>query len=419
MNKKKIFLPILLLLLGVGGFAALKATKPEPPLVAPKEPVWRVQSLAANLSTLSPVTNLNGRVESPEHTRAAAPGVGRVLHVHVREGQIVSPGHVLLELDPRDFQPRVDQARAEVDELQAAIASEKLRHQADLEQLAQERKLLEFAAADVARFEQLRLENFYSQSAVDQSRQNLARQQITLRSRELAVADHQARMSQLQARLSKARANLEQAELALQRSRVLASFAGYVAKVEVAVGDQVNSGQSLIALYPAAGLEVRAKLPATLQDAFLASMHRGARPKATAQVAGETLQFTLMRSAGSADARGLDAFFVAEKPSPNLRVGELVNLQVWREPEKNVVAIPYVALFGGRQVYRIEAGRLNAVEVEVLGDAGGDVGDKAGGNAGSSAQRLLVRSPQLKQGDELLATHLPNAISGLKVEVVK
>ena len=415
MNKKKIFLPVLLLVLGVGGFVALKASKPKPPVVAPKEPVWRVQSMAADLTTLSPMTNLNGRVESPEQTRAAAPGVGRVLQVNVREGQVVSPGQVLLELDPRDFQPRVDQARAEVDELQSTISSEKLRHQADLEQLAQERKLLEFAAADVARFEQLRLENFYSQSAVDQSRQNLARQQITLRSRELAVADHQARMSQLQARLSKARANLEQAELALHRSRVLASFAGFVAKVEVAVGDQVNSGQSLITLYPAAGLEVRAKLPATLQDAFLASMHRGARPKATARVAGETLQFTLMRSAGAADARGLDAFFVAQEPSPNLRVGELVSLQVSREPEKNVVAVPYVALFGGRQVYRIEAGRLNAVEVEVLGDAGGDAGDKAG----ASTQRLLVRSPQLKQGDELLATHLPNAISGLKVEVVK
>jgi hypothetical protein len=30
-----------------------------------------------------------------------------------------------------------------------------------------------------------------------------------------------------------------------------------------------------------------------------------------------------------------------------------------------------------------------------------------------------VRSPALKQGDVLLATHLPNAVSGLKVEVVK
>ncbi len=411
MNKKKIFLPVILLALGIGGFIALKSTRPKPPVAPVKEPVWYVQTMTAQLASISPVTALNGRVESPEQTRAAAPGVGRVSQVLAREGQAISPGQLLLQLDPRDFKPKVDQARGEVDELQAAIASEELRHKADLDQLAQERQLLEFAAADVRRFEQLRQENFYSQSAVDQSRQNLARQQITLRSRELAVADHRARMSQLQARLSKARANLEQAELALQRSRVVAAFDGYVAKVEVAEGDQVNSGQSLISLYPAAGLEVRAKLPATQQDAFVSALQRGERPQAKAMVAGELLEFTLVRSGAAADARGLDAFFAARRPGKNLRIGELINLQVARAAIPDVVAVPYTALFGGRQLYRVEAGRLKALEVEVLGDAGGAFGQ--------DAPRLLVRSPALKQGDILLVTHLPNAMSGLKVEIVK
>lgn len=411
MNKKKVFLPILLLALGIAGFAALKATRPKPPVVVPKEPVWRVRTVVVQPATQSPMTALNGRVESPEQTRAAAPGIGRVLRVSAREGQAISPGQRLLELDPRDFQPKVEQARGEVDELEAAIASEELRHKADLDLLVQERKLLDFAAADVDRFEQLRRENFYSQSAVEQSRQNLTRQRITLRGRELAIADHQARMSQLRARLSKARANLDQVQLALQRSRVTAPFVGYVAKVEVAEGDQVNSGQSLLTLYPAAGLEVRAKLPASQQDEFLAAMRRGEQPKATAVVAGETLEFKLARGAGAADARGLDAFFVARRASPHLRVGELVSLQVARAPVADAVAVPYAALFGGKQVYRIEGGRLKALDVAVLGDAGAE--------AGQTGARLLVKSPSLKQGDVLLATHLPNAVSGLKVEVVK
>lgn len=410
MNKKKVLLPVLLLALGVGGFVALKSTRPKPPQAVVKEPVWRVQAMNVQIAALSPMTRLNGRVESPEQTKTAAPGSGRVLRVDVREGQPVALGQRLLELDPRDFQPKVDQARGEVDELQAAIASEQLRHQADLDQLRQERQLLDYAAADVGRFEQLRQENFYSQSAVDQSRQNLARQQITLRSRELSVADHHARLRQLQARLNKASANLEQAELAMQRSRVVAGFAGYVAKVEVAVGDQVNSGQSLLTLYPAAGLEVRAKLPAMQQDEFISALRHGARAQATAVVAGETLQFTLARSAAAADTRGLDAFFVASRATANLRVGELVSLEVVRAPVPDVVAVPYAALFGGRQIYRIVDDRLQALDVTVLGDAGG---------SSESAARLLVKSPALKSGDSLLVTHLPNAVSGLKVEVIK
>jgi HlyD family secretion protein len=76
----------------------------------------------------------------------------------------------------------------------------------------------------------------------------------------------------------------------------------------------------------------------------------------------------------------------------------------------DVIAVPYAALFGGRQLYRIVDGRLQVLDVTVLGDAGG---------AGDAAARLLVKSPALQQGDLLLATHLPNAVSGLKVEVVK
>jgi HlyD family secretion protein len=407
MNKKKVLLPVLLLAIGIGGFAALKASRPKPPVVPPKEPVWRVETVAVALQKASPILTLNGRVESPDQTKAAAPGVGRVLMVKVREGQRVAPGQVLLELDSRDFQPKVEQARGEVLELDAAIKSEELRYKADLDQLEHEKQLLAAAEADVRRFEQLQKENFYSQTAVEQSRSSLARQNISLRTRELAIADHQARLLQLQARLLKAQANLDQAQLAAARSRVTAPFAGYVAKVETAVGDQVNTGQSLISLYPAAGLEVRAKLPATQQDEFLAAMAKGGQSHASARVGGETLAFRLVRSAGAADARGLDGFFALSAPSAALRVGELVTLEVARAPVDGVVAVPYTALYGGSQVYRIEAGRLKALEVDVLGETGGQ------------PNRLLVKSPELKNGDLLMATHLPNAVSGLKVEAVK
>lgn len=407
MNKKKVLLPVLLLAIAIGGFAALKASRPKPPVVPPKEPVWRVETVAVALQKASPILTLNGRVESPDQTKAAAPGVARVLTVKAREGQRVAPGQVLLELDSRDFQPKVEQARGEVLELDAAIKSEELRHKADLDQLEHEKQLLAAAEADVRRFEQLQKENFYSQTAVEQSRSNLARQNISLRTRELAIADHQARLLQLKARLLKAQANLDQAQLAAARSRVTAPFAGYVAKVEAAEGDQVNTGQSLISLYPAAGLEVRAKLPATQQDEFLAAMAKGGQSHASARVGGETLAFRLVRTAGAADARGLDAFFALSAPSATLRVGELVTLEVARALVDGVVAVPYTALYGGSQVYRIEAGRLKALEVEVLGETGGE------------PNRLLVKSPELKNGDLLMATHLPNAVSGLKVEALR
>lgn len=402
MNLKKLLLPVVLLVVGIGGFAALKASKPKPPAAPPKEQVWRVDVVPARLATLSPSLTLNGKVESPAYTKAAAPGVGRVARVLAREGQVVGKGQLLLEMDSRDFAPKVAQARGEVDELVASIRGEELRHAADLDQLAQERRLLEFAAADVARFERLRDENFYSQAAVEQSRTNLARQQISLRSRELAIADHKARLAQLQARLTRAQANLEQAELALVRSRVVAPFAGYVAEVEVAAGDQLNTGQTLLTLYPADGLEIRAKIPATHQAEILDRLQRHQALRATTMAGGQPVELRLARLAGAADTRGLDAFFALDRANPGLRVGSLVTLNLERAPVDNAVALPYTALYNGAQVYRVRQGRLGMVKVQVLGEQGG------GG--------LLVASPELRAGDLIMTTHLPNAVAGLRVE---
>lgn len=404
MNKKKILLPIALLAIGIGGFALLKATRPVLPPVKAEERVWRVETVEVAPQTLSPTLTLAGRVESPQLTKAAAPGLGRVARVLVREGQPIRRGQLLLEMDERDFLPKMEQARGQVAELQAAIRSEELRHAADLDQLAQERRLAEFAAADVARFEQLQKENFYSSAAVDQSRSSLVRQQVTVRSRELAIADHQARLAQLRARLTQASAGLEQAELASARSRVLAPFDGFVAKVEVADGDQVNNGQSLLSLYPAADLEVRAKIPAPQQDEILERLSRGAALRASARVGEGDVLFSLDRLAGTADSRGLDGFFRLGSSGTALRLGSLVTLYLERPPVAGVVPVPYAALYGGGSVYKLEAGRLKLVRVQVLGDRPG------------SPPTLLVASADLKAGDRLLATHLPNAVSGLRVE---
>lgn len=407
MNPKRILLPVVILALGVAGFAALKATRPAPLKVTVAEPVWRVVAEPVKLTRAGALLTLNGRVENPRLTAAAAPAAGRVLRVSAREGERVRAGQVLLTLDPRDFKPRVEQARGQVLELEAALSSERLRHQADLEQLAQEKRLRDLAAADVERFQRLQQENFYSQTAVEQSRSSLVRQDITVRTRELAIADHVARLAQLEARLIQARATREEAELALQRSRVSAPFDGVVSQVAVAEGDQVNGGQALLRLYPFEGLEVRAKLPASVQDEFLDGLRRGEQAAAVLADGKTTLRLT--RVSGAADARGLDAFFSLTSASAgNLpRVGELLSLGVRRAARDGVAVLPYAALYGGDRVYRIVEGRLQAVAVTLLGEAGG------------SPRRVLVQGAALQDGDRVLATHLPNAVSGLKVEVAR
>jgi biotin carboxyl carrier protein len=405
--KRRLLWPLLILAGSIGGFVALKMTRPVQPLVPVSERIWRVDVVTVRHGPAAPMLNLSGRVESPEQTRLAAASSARVLRVKVREGDKVAAGEVLVELDPRDIAPRVAQAQGAVDEIKAAMASEQLRHRADLDQVAAEQRLLQLAREDVARFQRLRREGFYSQAAVDQGSANQARQEMALRSRELAIAEHAARLAQLQARLDRAEADLAQARLAETRSRVVAPFAGVVAKVEVAAGDQVGINQALLSLYPWSALEIRAKIPAPYQDEF---MRLGAA-RGDAVLADVRLPVRLLRLSGAADARGLDAFFAVQQGADRLRVGSLVALDVARATVQDAVLLPYDALYSGRTVYRIRENRLQAVAVTVMGEQPA---------AQAGAQPLLVvRAPELAEGAVVLRTHLPNAVSGLRVEVME
>src|SRR5947207_2048739 len=64
---------------------------------------------------------LPGTVEVQEVRLGSKVG-GRVAAVHVREGQVVEPGTVLVTFDSPELVARRDQARAKLDAAQAALA---------------------------------------------------------------------------------------------------------------------------------------------------------------------------------------------------------------------------------------------------------------------------------------------------------
>ena len=403
---RKLFTAGAILGAGIAVFVALKLSGTAQQPVESRERVWRVDTLIAQPARLSPVLTLYGRVESPELLHAAAPADGRVDSVQVREGQRVEPGQLLLTMDPRDFVPRVQQAQADVDDLQAQLQRERLQHAANQDALAHERKLLELAERALNRARDLRERKLGSDVAEDEARENRRRQLLAVTTRQLDVDEHEARLRQYQARLERAEAMLVQAQLDLERSTVSASFHGFVARVEVAAGDQVKQADTLLTLYPLSALEVRAKLPAPYQQELLEALSTGRTLRATARTGNRDVVLELDRVAGEADASGIDGLFRIQQGAEQLRLGSMVTLWLQRDPQADVVAVPYTALYGNDRMYKLVDGRLQGITVVALGDYTG-TGDQA---------TLLVQSPQLRAGDQLVITHLPNAATGLRVE---
>lgn len=388
-SMKRRLLPLLILLLGVGGFLLLKATRPAPPVVEARERVWRVESQVVTPAEHRPVLVLIGRVEAPDRVRAAAPVSGRLRELLVRDGQRVRAGDLLAQLDPKDLEPRRAQAIAEVEK-------EQLKASHDQQALSQERELLRLAEQALERANRIQEQKLGSASEVDQAREQLARARLAVTLREQAIAEHPARLSALQAKLAEAERDLE-------RGEIRAPFAARIAKVEAAAGDQVQPSQTLLTLYPENGLYLRVKAPLGRSGELRAALAAGLRLPARGTFAGAPVHAELERLSGEADVRGLDALLRLE-PGLDLPLGVLVQVLLELPPVAGTVALPFSALHGGARLFLVEDDRLRELPVERLGEL-----DGAGG-------QVLVRAASLVAGRRVMTTHLPNAVDGLKVE---
>jgi len=143
------------------------------------------------------------------HTVSVAPKVaGHVAVVRVDDNQLVKKGDVLVEIDPRDFQVALAQAKAN-------LAKDKATQiQADLN----EKRAL----------------NLFSQKV------------ISTQERDTNVAAAESSRAAVQA----GEAAVEQAELSLGYTKITAPIDGYVTKDAVATGDYLQVGQTLMALVP-------------------------------------------------------------------------------------------------------------------------------------------------------------------------
>ena len=405
-SKLRIILPFLVLLMSGAIYFSLVNSKTERQRPTLSEKIWQVEVIQAQIQALSPSITLYGRIESPEQLKAAAPGGGIVKDVFVRNGSRVQQGERLVTLDQRDFEAALLQAEADLRDIENQIAELKVKHQTNLLSLETERNLLELAAAEVQRLVQLKQQQLSAETALNAARSELGRQQLAVNSRALEVDTYPSRLQILMARHDRGKAELDQARLAMNRSDLRAPFDAIVSEVAVAAGDRVSLGQLLISLFPVQALEIRAHLPLNYIDSVQRAIANGEALDASVANRNDLGRFPVVRLAGEAEATGIDIYFAIEAIDTQLRPGELLPLNLRLPAERDVYAVPHQAIYGNSRIYLVTDDRLQAIDVTSVGQA-----RDANGNV-----QVLIRSDDIREGDRISITHLPNAMSGLKVK---
>jgi membrane fusion protein (multidrug efflux system) len=219
---------------------------------------------------------------------------GQVIAVHFSDNEKVTMGQLLVEIDPKDFQVSLNQARANLavataqsEAAAADLALARVTTSAGIDQstgavnesqrqIAQAQAQVEAAraeaertAADVKRYADLVKTNDASRQRYDQAVADARSAAARLRAAQVAVAASEAQETQSRARLDDAKggpqrialkqaqvdianaqvdqaeAALHQAELNLAKTRIVAPASGWVTKRAVEPGDFVQAGQAL------------------------------------------------------------------------------------------------------------------------------------------------------------------------------
>ncbi len=286
---------------------------------------------------------------------------GYVTKVNVDDNQYVTAGTVLVEIDPRDYQVAVDQAKAaledarataqasnlnvpitnintssqlssseaDIENAKAGIAAAQQQYDAAQAQLAEAEANSTKAQLDLGRYKQLVDKQEISQQMYDQAdaaakadaaavvaaraSASAAAQQVTqarsklvtaeagLRASQTAprqVATSQARALSADATVKQKQALLDQAELNLQYTRIVAPVNGVVTK-NVEVGMNVQPGQQLVSIVPLEDVWVTANF----KETQLKNMRVGQRAKIKVDANGRTYNGHVDSFANSSGAR--------------------------------------------------------------------------------------------------------------------
>jgi membrane fusion protein, multidrug efflux system len=196
---------------------------------------------------------------------------GTVVHVYVENTYHVKNGQPLVDLDPRDYQVAVENARANLGEARQGVSAAQQSYRLAIANLAAAVATNAKAQADVARYRQLFDQNVIARESYDEIVKVGKVDAAAVNSDRAAVSAAAQVVGEAQAAVQAAQASLDQARLNLSYTHIVAPAAGVVGDKTVQMGQRVQPGEQLLTVVPLN----RIWITADFRETQVRRMHRG------------------------------------------------------------------------------------------------------------------------------------------------
>ncbi|MCF2858242.1 efflux RND transporter periplasmic adaptor subunit [Pseudoalteromonas sp. SMS1] len=380
---KKIMLPVVVLVISIGLVMFITANPPKAKRGQGKPQAQ--MSVDFTTITAAPFTmNISsyGVVQPRTQSMLVAQVSGEISEINdnFRDGGFFEKGELLLRIDDRDYLAEVQVAKATLLSAQQALLEEQARGK---------------------------------QAELDWQRLGDGTQPSDLVLRKPQLAAQQANVLSAQAKLSKA-------ELALERTQIIAPFAGRILSKKVDLGQVISTNSQLAEIFAIDYVEVR--LPINNRDlAFLTlpeQSREGTKHGDFARVVlssdlGVEQQWVgkIVRTEGAINELSQQLYVVAQIDDPYsvtqqdnfaIKIGQYVNAQIAGRTLDDAITIPNSAIYQGSYVYVLDENDLLMRKEIVL--------------AWQSDENAIVKSG-LTVGMRLVTTPLGQVSSGTRVAV--
>ena len=378
----RLTLPLIVLTMGFLGYKTL-AKKTEPsPIQRPPRPNIEAQTIILERRDFPVILESQGSVQ-PHNQTAITPRVsGRVIHISPKfeSGSFFDKNDILLEIDPTDFRAARISAEALLARSEAALAQEKARA---------EQALLDWN--DLG----------YTTPPTD----------LVLRKPQLKEAE---------ANVKAARAELAGAQRNLERTKVLAPYAGRVRERVVGLGQSVNPTSRLGDIFSTNFAEIRLSLSAR----ELAHIQLPNNPEdspipitlhdALTENSNLSWQGSIVRTEGSLDEKSRKLFIIARVNDPfglhsktqsPLRIGQPVRATIPGNIIPQVFIIPRKTLRRPNQILLVNPEDSTLLRQDIS-------------PIWSDRENLIVNT-QLTAGWHLITNRISTSANGAKIKIIE
>ena len=304
----------------------------------------------------------SGHVEAPHRVSIAAQIVGTVVDVPVQEGQTVTAGQLLVQLDTRELAASASQADLGVEQARLRLrAIEAVQRPVAEEAWRQAGVSLDNARAARARAGDLFSRGFIGQAAIDDAQKavDLADAQVRSAAKQLAAFQPGGTEPQLAAAaLAAALHAADAAQARLAYARIVAPAAGVLIARDVERGDVVQAGKPLMTLSPSGTTE----LVVQIDERNLAHLRLGQPARASTDAFPErsfAAEVAYISPGVDAQRGSVEVKLRAQAPPDYLKQDMTVSVDIQVESRRNAVLVPMEAMHeadGRYWVLRVEDG---------------------------------------------------------------